>query len=586
MAIKTGDNFLYRGKKPLDSRDSFDTILAMTTFAESSLDEGHISYVKETDKYYKFNSTNSVDTTLGKWREYKGSGSSTDEKVKLDANATDAKYLNELIDNSTIEIDNDNGVIVVKKIEGQTATVAEINFLTGIKSNIQKQLDNLGKSMTMYGVFNTKADLIASTTPTPVDGNTAIVIADEDNNNKQMTYIYIASNAAWTQVAENSIKVRNFSTDPINLATETTGTLQKEKIDVAIARLVDVLDKTTYKGSDNGIVKQADKLTGLTYTIEALNKAIQDSHKHNNKTLLDSIVSNGIGDRFLADDGNYISILHIGTTVPLYDSQIWIDTTDTDNPKLKINDGLDWIAISGSGGGTSGATLSKNITSNVEVGGVASGKIFAKGTKLETILENILVKYLAPTVSLSISPATTVYKKGSSISSVTMTANVTKKSNPIASVEFYVGGTLVDTQTGATGGTFTYTHTTAITADTTFKVIVRDGTSSPEASKSVVFVNPYYYGASSSATVTDTTGLSELVETKGNKTKAYTLSNEYAVFMYPASYGNLKSILDPNNFENLADFNKSTVTIGSVSYNVYVSKNPITCTNFNYTFKY
>ena len=190
MAIKTGDNFLYRGRKPLDSRDSFSTILQMTTFAESSLDDGHISYVKETDKYYKFNSTNSVDTTLGKWREYKGSGSSTDEKVKLDANATDAKYLNELIDNSTIEIDNDNGFIVVKKIEGQTATVAEINFLTGIKSNIQKQLDNLGKSMTMYGVFNTKADLIASTTPTPVDGNTAIVIADEDNNNNDAPITY------------------------------------------------------------------------------------------------------------------------------------------------------------------------------------------------------------------------------------------------------------------------------------------------------------------------------------------------------------------------------------------------------------
>ncbi len=233
-----------------------------------------------------------------------------------------------------------------------------------------------------------------------------------------------------------------------------------------------------------------------------------------------------------------------------------------------------------------GGTLSKDITSNVEVGGVRSGKTFAQGTKLEDILQNILVKYLAPTVSLSISPATTVYKKGSSISSVTMTATVTKKSNPITAVEFYVGGVLVDTQIGTTGGTFTYTHTTAITSDTTFKVIVRDGTSSPEASKSVVFVNPYYYGASSNATVTDTTGLSELVETKGNKTKAYTLSNEYAVFMYPASYGNLKSILDPNNFENLADFNKSTVTIDSVSYNVYVSKNPITCTNFNYTFKY
>ena len=349
MAIKTGDNFLYRGKKPLDSRDSFDTILAMTTFAESSIDEGHISYVKETDKYYKFNSTNDVDITLGKWREYNGGGgSSTDEKVKLDATSTDAKYLNELIDNATIEVDTTNNCLVVKKIDGQTATVAEINFLTGVKSNIQTQIDNLGKSMTMYGVFGTKADLLASTTPTPVDGNTAIVIADEDNNNKQMTYIYIASNSTWTQVAESSVTVRDFTTEPINLATETTGTLHKSKIDTAIARLADVLDKATYKGTGDGIVKQADKLTGLTATIAALNQAVTDSHTHSNKAVLDKIVSNGIGSGFLADNGKYINILHIGTTSPTYDSQIWIDNTDSSKPILKIFDGTNWIAISGS----------------------------------------------------------------------------------------------------------------------------------------------------------------------------------------------------------------------------------------------
>ena len=353
MAIKTGDNFLYRGKKPLDSRDSFDTILAMTTFAESSIDEGHISYVKETDKYYKFNSTNTVDMTLGKWREYNGGGgSSTDEKVKLDATSTDAKYLNELIDNSTIEVDATNNCLVVKKIDGQTATVAEINFLTGVTSNIQAQIDNLGKSMTMYGVFGTKADLLASTTPTPVDGNTAIVIADEDNNNKQMTYIYIASNSAWTQVAESSVTVRDFTTEPINLATETTGTLHKSKIDAAIARLADVLDKATYKGTGDGIVKQADKLTGLTATIAALNQAVTDSHTHSNKAVLDKIVSNGIGSGFLADNGKYISILHIGTTSPTYDSQIWIDNTDSSKPILKIFDGTNWVTISGSSSGS------------------------------------------------------------------------------------------------------------------------------------------------------------------------------------------------------------------------------------------
>lgn len=364
MAIKTGDNFLYRGKKPLDSRDSFDTILSMTTFAESSLDDGHISYVKETDKHYKFNSTNTVDPVLGKWREYNGSGSATDEKVKLDSSSDTAKYLNEWIDNSTIEVDAPNNCLVVKKIDGQTVTVAEINFLAGVTSNIQTQINNLGKSMTMYGVFATKSDLLASTTPVPVDGNTAIVVADEDNDNKQMTYIYIASTSSWTQVAESSVTLRDFSTDPIDLSSETTGVLPESRIAAAIARLADVLDKATYGGSSSGVVKQADTITGLTATIAALNQAITDSHAHSNKSTLDNIVSSGIGSGFLADNGRYISILHTGNTQPSYDSQIWIDTSDSTAPVLKIFDGTIWIAVSGSSSGSSSGGTSVSISSD------------------------------------------------------------------------------------------------------------------------------------------------------------------------------------------------------------------------------
>ena len=276
-----------------------------------------------------------------------GGGSSADEKVKLNSTAKEAKYLNELIDNATIKVDTDNNYLVVKKIEGQTVTVADINFLTGIKSNVQEQINNLSKSMTMYGVFDTKADLLVSVDPVPVDGNTAIVVADEDNNNKQMTYIYIASTSKWTQVAESSIKIRDFTTNPINLSTEVTGKLAENKIDTAIARLADVLDKATYKGSSDGVVKQADTLTGLTYTITALNNAIKDSHTHTNKTVLDKIISNGLGSSFLADNGEYISILSIGTSEPAYTSQIWIDNTDTSKPKLKIYDGTDWIVVTG-----------------------------------------------------------------------------------------------------------------------------------------------------------------------------------------------------------------------------------------------
>jgi len=38
-------------------------------YDENSLDDGHISYCKETDKHYKFNSNNQSDPTTGKWVE-------------------------------------------------------------------------------------------------------------------------------------------------------------------------------------------------------------------------------------------------------------------------------------------------------------------------------------------------------------------------------------------------------------------------------------------------------------------------------------------------------------------------------------
>ena len=516
MAIKTGDNFLYRGKKPLDSRDSFDTILAMTTFAESSINEGHISYVKETDKYYKFNSTNDVDTTLGKWREYNGGGSSTDEKVKLDATSTDAKYLNELIDNSTIEVDTTNNCLVVKKIDGQAATVAEINFLTGVTSNIQAQIDNLGKSMTMYGVFGTKADLLASVSPMPVDGNTAIVIADEDNNNKQMTYIYIASNSAWTQVAESSVTVRDFTTEPIDLATETTGILHKSKIDTAIARLADVLDKKTYKGTSDGIVRQADKLTGLTATIAALNQAVADSHTHSNKTVLDKIVSNGIGSGFLADNGKYISILHVDATPPLYDSQIWIDNTNNTKPILKIFDGTNWIAISSASSG--GASTADNVE--------YTNANYPSYTNVDLALDALFNKvyYVKPTCSLSANKAGGTFEMGTIITSpivFTWTTNKTITSQTLTEC------TLVDASVR------TAIYNTNVTADKTFTLSVSDGENSASNSVSYKFLNNVFWGSASTVETYDSTFIRAL----SNKKLASTVKGTYSFNIANGEYG-------------------------------------------------
>lgn len=78
MPIQIGDNFQYRGKKPLDNRNSFDTTSEMKSYLDSFIDEGHISYCKETNKHYKYNSSNDDDPVLGKWREFNSGSSSGD----------------------------------------------------------------------------------------------------------------------------------------------------------------------------------------------------------------------------------------------------------------------------------------------------------------------------------------------------------------------------------------------------------------------------------------------------------------------------------------------------------------------------
>lgn len=77
MSISLNANFeLLSAGLYLDARQQFNTIIEMKDFAETSIPDGFITYNKETQKHYVFSSSNTVDTTLGKWREY-NSGTST-----------------------------------------------------------------------------------------------------------------------------------------------------------------------------------------------------------------------------------------------------------------------------------------------------------------------------------------------------------------------------------------------------------------------------------------------------------------------------------------------------------------------------
>lgn len=70
--IQIIDNFEHRSKLPNFARDQFDTLEEMKNVRDEDIDEGHISYCISTDKHYKFNASNAIDQSIGKWREFKG----------------------------------------------------------------------------------------------------------------------------------------------------------------------------------------------------------------------------------------------------------------------------------------------------------------------------------------------------------------------------------------------------------------------------------------------------------------------------------------------------------------------------------
>ena len=77
MALTLGDNFSYQGAKPLDARLVYSTVASMKAVADSTMYDGCLAYCTATDKTYQWKSTNAVDETTGKWREFTSGGGSS-----------------------------------------------------------------------------------------------------------------------------------------------------------------------------------------------------------------------------------------------------------------------------------------------------------------------------------------------------------------------------------------------------------------------------------------------------------------------------------------------------------------------------
>ena len=211
-----------------------------------------ISAIIHNAKIIELNDIDATNIGDGKTLVYDGTtqkhkyvdSTGTDELVKMDS-TTDAKHLSELIDKSTIV--NDNGILKVKKLDGQDVTIAEINHLKGLTMNVMDLVNTFanGGVKVLNTPVNTHADLSTLDRSTFLDGISYIVyvLADETHSGAKTTYLCDKTSETFFGNADSQ---RNFTTNPINLANEVTGKLDATNIDVdALWKLLTIND--TYK---------------------------------------------------------------------------------------------------------------------------------------------------------------------------------------------------------------------------------------------------------------------------------------------------------------------------------------------------
>ena len=348
--------------------------------------------------------------------------------------------------------------------------------------------------------------------------------------------------------------------------------------------------KAVYDKNNNGIVDNAEKV--------------------NNHTVETDVPANAVFTDTIYDDTEIRGLVD-----GKQDTLVSGANIKTINGQSVLGDGN--IEIQGGSG--SGA-LSADLTVSNPIGKYAANDVIDEGTSFETIFRGMLSKTYYPTLTnpsatLTYS-ANTLMKVGASITARAATVALNRGSiSPAYGTSGYRSGAATGYKLVSTGATANIDESNstgsfnvpALTRNTKGNIVLTgtasygageqpkdsDGANynsplpagSVSSSKTIEFILPFYWGVSNNPTISNLTGLTEDLTKKGQKQYTFTTSNQYMVIVYDASYGNLTSILDPNNFETINAWSKSALTIDGQNYTVYVAKSATSATA-KYTFKF
>ena len=272
-------------------------------------------------------------------------------------------------------------------------------------------------------------------------------------------------------------------------------------------------------------------------------------------------------------------------TDKIYKLDITTANSTFTTPNLKGADGT---------GGSGGDTYTG--TSAVNLGGIKNNQVFDK-TPLPDVIDMLLHPYEKPTMTLGINPVKTIYDTVSeTLSSITINANVTKKSENIKEVRFYVDNVLVKTDTThPTGGLVSYTHTFSPATNKTFNVKIECEdikAGKVSANTTITFIGKSYYGYLKEGTTIDETNIKTLntILKKELKYKYSAITTPgtdlyHIVLCQPKELGTITSVKDALNFEYIQDYTIQDITVDGLDYKLMYLTNPVSVTDFLQDFK-
>jgi len=157
MAINVADNFSYKGSKPLDARIKANTVSDLVSTPAADLYDGCFAYVTGTKKYYSYDSTNTSDPTLGKWREFQQggggggslpSGGTTGQSLVKHSNTDeDVEWFDV---NKEISFDDFNNLSQAEKDNGTSYYIPDATVVSGITVR-GRFMSTIYKNGTYYG---------------------------------------------------------------------------------------------------------------------------------------------------------------------------------------------------------------------------------------------------------------------------------------------------------------------------------------------------------------------------------------------------------------------------------------------------